>query len=88
MYSIVSVLINAERMLSLNGVMDFNALGIAFIDDAIQKRHAKKINRKMEELQEKMREDFELWLDSHGYESVMGIIIKKGTVKFYDSNND
>jgi hypothetical protein len=35
----------------------------------------------MEELQRKANKEFEEYLNQHGLESVMGVVVKKGTVK-------
>lgn len=61
--------------------MDSNFFGIFFIDDSVNKKLEKRIYDKMEELQRKANKEFEEYLNQHGLESVMGIVVKKGTVK-------
>lgn len=64
-----------------NGIMDFNALGIAFISDDVSKKKAKKVEEKMNEIIEKYREiaqeEFDKFLENQGLESAMGVVIKK-----------
>ena len=55
--------------------------GIFFIDDSVNKKLEKRIYDKMEELQRKANKEFEEYLNQHGLESVMGVVVKKGTVK-------
>ncbi|WAX11263.1 hypothetical protein CB473P2_00108 [Enterocloster phage CB473P2] len=61
--------------------MDSNFFGIFFIDDSVNKKLEKRIYDKMEELQRKANKEFEEYLNQHGLESVMGVVVKKGTVK-------
>lgn len=61
--------------------MDSNFFGIFFIDDSVNKKLEKRIYNKMEELQRKANKEFEEYLNQHGLESVMGVVVKKGTVK-------
>jgi hypothetical protein len=58
--------------------MNFNFLGVAFIDDDLPKWTHREINKKMEELEEKVSEEFNAWLESQGLEQAMGVVIKKG----------
>jgi hypothetical protein len=61
--------------------MDSNFFGIFFVDESINKKLEKRIYDKMEELQRKVNKEFEEYLNQNGLESVMGIVVKKGTVK-------
>jgi hypothetical protein len=61
--------------------MDSNFFGIFFVDESINKKLEKRIYDKMEELQRKANKEFEEYLNQHGLESVMGVVVKKGTVK-------
>lgn len=68
----------------MNGVMDYNWLGIAFVDDSIPPRIQKEVENKMNELENQMNEfneqlnvSFDQWLTKNGLERVMGVIIKK-----------
>lgn len=61
--------------------MDSNFFGIFFIDDSVNKKLEKRIYDKMEELQRKANKEFEEYLTPNGLESVMSVIVKKGTVK-------
>lgn len=62
----------------------YNTLGVAFVSDDLPKQVQKKVNQKMEELegememlQQKIRAEFDKWLDGYGLEQAMGVIIKK-----------
>ena len=57
------------------------SLGYFFINESINKKIEKRIYDKMEELQKKANKEFEEYLNQNGLESVMGIVVKKGTVK-------
>jgi len=57
--------------------MDFNFLGVAFVDDGLPKETTRIVEDKMEELHEKVREEFGSWLSQNGLEQVMGIVIEK-----------
>ncbi len=68
----------------MNGVMDYNWLGIAFLDDDLPEKTKKKVEAKMEELkvqmeefEEKINVSFDQWLSENQLERAMGIIIKK-----------
>ena len=68
----------------MNGVMDYNWLGIAFLDDDLPEKTKKKVEAKMEELkvqmeefEEKINVSFDQWLSENQLERVMGVIIKK-----------
>ena len=62
-------------------VQKIQEFGIFFIDDSVNKKLEKRIYDKMEELQRKANKEFEEYLNQHGLESVMGVVVKKGTVK-------
>ena len=68
----------------MNGVMDYNLLGIAFLDDDLPEKTKKKVEAKMEELkvqmeefEEKINVSFDQWLSENQLERTMGVIIKK-----------
>lgn len=68
----------------MNGVMDYNWLGIAFLDDDLPEKTKKKGEAKMEELkvqmeefEEKINVSFDQWLSENQLERTMGVIIKK-----------
>ena len=61
----------------MNGVMDYNWLGIAFIDDQLTPEVHEKIETKMDELEEQVNAMFDHWLEENGLERAMGIIIPK-----------
>ena len=68
----------------MNGVMDYNWLGIAFLDDDLPEKTKKKVEAKMEELKVQMEEfeqkinvSFDQWLSENQLERTMGVIIKK-----------
>lgn len=68
----------------MNGVMDYNWLGIAFLDDDLPEKTKKKVEAKMEELkvqmeefEEKINVSFDQWLSENQLERAVGVIIKK-----------
>ena len=61
----------------MNGVMDYNWLGIAFIDDQLTPEVHEKIETKMDEQEEQVNAMFDQWLEENGLERAMGIIIPK-----------
>ncbi len=61
----------------MNGVMDYNWLGIAFIDDQLAPEIHENIEKKMDELEEQVNAMFDQWLEENGLERAMGIIISK-----------
>ena len=68
----------------MNGVMDYNWLGIVFLDDDLPEKTKKKVEAKMEELkvqmeefEEKINVSFDQWLSENQLERTMGVIIKK-----------
>lgn len=58
--------------------MDFNFLGVCFISDDLPKRTHDRVGKKMEDLEQEVRDKFNDWLDKQGLEQVMGVIVKKG----------
>lgn len=66
-------------------MLQFNALGIAFIADDIPKRKAAKVEMKMNEIIEKYKDiaqkEFDEYLDSNDLESAMGVVIPKSKSK-------
>lgn len=68
----------------MDSPMKFNSLGVAFVSDDLPKRLRKKVDNKMEELEEKIeafrqqaQAEFDLWLEEYGLEQAMGVIIEK-----------
>lgn len=61
----------------MNGVMDYNWLGISFISDDLPSRTHRKIESKMNELEGQVNAEFDQWLDKNGLERTMGVVIKK-----------
>lgn len=61
--------------------MEFNFLGVAFISEDLPVEIEEMVNVKMEELQDKISEEFNQWLDRNELEQVMGVIVKKVSVK-------
>lgn len=66
-----------------NGIMDYNWLGVAFVDEDLpnHKKIEEMIDKKADELREKAQEEFHKFLDEQGLEQVMGVIVRKGSVK-------
>ena len=63
----------------MNGVMDYNWLGIAFLDDDLPEKTKKKVEAKMEELkvqmeefEEKINVPFDQWLSENQLARTMG----------------
>lgn len=61
----------------MNGVMDYNWLGIAFISDDLSPKIHKKVENEMNRLEAQVNAEFDQWLDENGLERVMGVVIKK-----------
>ena len=61
----------------MNGVIDYNWLGIAFISDDLFQNVHKAIEKKMDELEAQVNAEFDQWLDENGLERAMGVVIKK-----------
>jgi hypothetical protein len=61
--------------------MDFNFLGVAFVSEDLPIEIEEMVNTKMEELQEKVCDEFNEWLDKNNLEQVMGVIVEKGSIK-------
>lgn len=65
----------------MNGVMDYNWLGVAFVSDDLSQKTHKKVEAKMEQLRAQIDESFEKWLSENNLECAMGVIVKKGLLK-------
>ena len=67
----------------MDGVIDFNWLGVAFVSDKVPdcEKVEQEVDSEMERLQTEAREQFDKWLDDRGLECVMGVIVKKGSIK-------
>lgn len=65
----------------MNGVMDYNWLGVAFISDDLPLKIRRTVEKKMEELEEQVNAEFDRWLRENGLERVMGAIVKLGSIK-------
>lgn len=61
----------------MNGVMDYNWLGIAFIDDQLSSEIHENIEKKVDELEDHVNTMFDKRLEESGLERAMGIIISK-----------
>lgn len=66
-----------------DGVMDFNWLGVAFVSEDIPDHGSveEAIWEKSEELRAAAMTQFDQWLASQDLEQIMGVIVRKGTVK-------
>lgn len=65
------------------GGIDFNWIDVAFVSDDIPNHQEieKAIYEKIDSLLATAKDDFDSWLDAHGLEQIMGVIIQKGTVQ-------
>lgn len=61
--------------------MEFNWLGVAFVSDDLPCEIEEMVNQKMEELREEAMKKFDAFLDRNDLEQVMGVIVRKGSVK-------
>lgn len=61
--------------------MEFNWLGVAFVDENLGKFIEEIVNHKMEELREKAMQEFDAFLEKNNLEQVMGVIVQKDSVK-------
>lgn len=61
--------------------MEFNWLGVAFVDENLGKHIEEIVNHKMEELREKAMQEFDAFLEKNNLEQVMGIIVQKNSIK-------
>lgn len=61
----------------MNGVMDYNWLGVAFISDDLPRKARKAVEKKMQDLEAQVNAEFDLWLGENGLERAMGVVIKK-----------
>lgn len=64
----------------VNGVMDYNWLGVAFVSDDLPVSVQRMVEDRMDELEAKVNREFDQWLEKSGLERVMGVIVKLGTV--------
>lgn len=61
--------------------MDFNWLGVAFVSKELPCEIEEMVEQKMEELREEAGEKFNAFLDENDLEQVMGVIVRKGSIK-------
>ena len=61
----------------MNGVMDYNWLGVAFISDDLSRKARKAVEKKMQDLESQVNAEFDLWLGENGLERARGVVIKK-----------
>ena len=57
--------------------MEFNWLGVAFVDENLGKHIEEIVNHKIEEAKQK----FDIFLEKNNLEQVMGVIVQKDSVK-------
>lgn len=62
---------------NMNGVMNYNWLGIAFISDDLPSEVHIAVEKKMDKLEESVNEEFDRWLSEKGLERVMGVIMQQ-----------
>lgn len=61
--------------------MEFNWLGVAFVSEDLPCEIEEMVNQKMEELREEAMKEFDAFLDRNDLEQVMGVVVRKGSVK-------
>ena len=63
--------------------MEFNFLGFAFVSESLpnHKDLELELDGYFEDLLAEARADFDDWLEYKGLEMVMGVVVKKGTIK-------
>lgn len=61
--------------------MEFNWLGVTFVSEDLPCEIEEMVNQKMEELREEAMKQFDAFLDRNDLEQVMGVIVRKGSVK-------
>lgn len=61
--------------------MEFNWLGVAFVSENLPCGIEEMVNQKMEELRNDAMKEFDAFLDRNDLEQVMGVIVRKGSVK-------
>ena len=61
--------------------MDFNWLGVVFVSDDLPCEIEEMVEQKMEELREEAMGKFDAFLDRNNLEQVMGVIVRKGSIK-------
>ncbi len=65
----------------INDAMECLGMVHGFDVDDVSDEDAEKIRQKADEVISKAYEDFEAFLDTLGYERVMGEVVKKGKIK-------
>lgn len=66
----------------MNGVMDYNWLGVAFVSDDLPPGTHILVERHMDALYDITNREFDRWLAEKGLERVMGVVVVKlGSVK-------
>lgn len=65
------------------GGIDFNWIGVAFVSDDLPNHQEieKAVYEKMDSLLVTAKDDLDSWLDAHGLEQIMGVIVRKGSVQ-------
>lgn len=53
----------------MNGVMDYNWLGVTFVSDDLPLKIHKKVEKEMDNLEKQVNAEFDKWLDENGLES-------------------
>lgn len=61
--------------------MEYNWLGVAFVAEDLPSKIEQMVNCKMEELRDKAMQEFDHWLSENNLEQVMGVIVRKGSIK-------
>lgn len=61
----------------MNGVMDYNWLGIAFISDDLPLETHSEVEKEMDKLEAQVNAEFDKWLEKRGLERAIGAVIKK-----------
>lgn len=61
--------------------MEFNWLGVAFVSEDLPCEVEEMVNEKMKELENEAVNKFNDFLDRNELEQVMGVIVRKGSVK-------
>lgn len=77
----VKYLNKANKQHRKDKFMEFNWLGVAFVDENLGKFVEEKIEYKMEELREEAKQKFDIFLEKNNLEQVMGVIVQKNSVK-------
>ena len=63
--------------------MQFNFLGFAFVSESVPNHEGLELELEsyFETLLNEARQDFDDWLEHKGLEMVMGVVVKKGSIK-------